>query len=134
MIFHATIAADEPQRVAAVIAELWDGGATPHPANGPDCWVARAAQGIIEVRPRTGTSDDTVASIALATPLSSYQVCHIARCQEWDVRHGKRGDGFAVIELWLENRLMIEVLTPPMQRAYRHMLDSDAWRAEPLAA
>lgn len=137
MIFHAALTAHRPQRVAGVIAELWGGHALPVPAIGDGAWIAITGDthhAAIEIRPHAEGDSDAPCQLALATPLSSYQVCYIARCQDWAVCHSKRGDGFAVIELWIENRIMIEVLTPPMQRAYQTLVNAELWQGHRAAA
>lgn len=145
MIYHVSIAADAPCRVATTLAELWGGVATPFPpvAGG---WVAHADDercSMIEVFPNgveivetPGDADasgrinpapsrTTATHIAIATPLSEPHVLAIAAREGWSAKYRKRGGaarhdgrGFGVIEFWVENRLMIEVLTAEMQAQY----------------
>jgi hypothetical protein len=37
---------------------------------------------------------------------------------DWITRYNKRGGAFGVIEFWVENSFMLEVLTPAMQAEY----------------
>jgi hypothetical protein len=45
----------------------------------------------------------------------------IAAREGWEAKYRRRGGAFGVIELWLENRVMIEVLTDEMQAEYLSM-------------
>ena len=143
MIFHASIRAAEPERVARVIAEIWRGGVAPAPRETfEECWVAfgRDERGTqIEVLPldfafvphslrasvpfrdparRAGL---TAVHFAIASPRSKEEVMHIGQREGWDCVTCWRevpGGGYGVVEVWVENRLMLEVLTPSMQVEY----------------
>ena len=55
MIFHFSIAADDPKRTATMLAELWRGEALPFPMLGKGSWIAHAGddrRSTIEVYPR----------------------------------------------------------------------------------
>jgi hypothetical protein len=135
MIFHFSIAADDPQRTAAFIAELWGGKAWPFPPVARGSWVALAGDdrnSSVEVYPR-GTElalvgEETVVRAdgdfrhgpfhaAIATSLSIDEVKALAE-REGIVARVCRRAPFRVIEVWLDNCQMIEVLTPEMQREY----------------
>ena len=139
MIHHLSIAAKDPQHVAGVIAELWRGQAMPFPPVAVGSWVAVAfdeRNTLIEVypfgaelRPADGDADAvavmnpqasafTASHAAIASPLEQAEVLAIAEREGWQAKYRKRGGQFGVIELWLENSTMIEVLTPEMQREY----------------
>ena len=149
MIFHSSIAAAEPERVARVIAELWRGTVRRAPKQVfEECYVAfaldeRGTQ--IEVFPhsfafvppsKTNETKDydqnrknhialTATHYAIATPLADAEVHGIARREQWECATCRRdipGGGYGVVELWLENRQMIEVLTPEMQEQYAHTM------------
>jgi hypothetical protein len=138
MLFHMSIAADDPKHVAGVLAELWNGKAMPFPPVAKGSWVARADDDrgtAIEVYPQ-GTvlretkgdadahAEDTASDrfspthAAIATRLDADAVLAIANREGWPAKYRKRGGLFGVIELWIERRQMIEVLTPEMQREY----------------
>ena len=147
MIFHVSIDADNPQRVAEVIAELWDGQATPFPPVIEGSWVALAGDErntVIEVYPRgtelvpadgdadsygvIGSPDRRSAThIAIATRLDSDAVFSIAAREGWLAKYRKRGDAFGVIEFWIEGSRMIEVLTPVMQGEYLGAMTVEGW-------
>jgi hypothetical protein len=129
MLIHASIPATDTQRVAAVIAELWQGFSTPFPLH-PGSYVALAGdeRGTeIEVRPHdpASASGDTGQSaghpappVAIATPLTEEQVLAIAAREGWFAQRCNRDGQFHVIECWLENCFPVEVLTAEMQREY----------------
>jgi len=147
MIFHVSIDADDPQHVAEVIAELWDGQATPFPPVINGSWVAMAGDDrntIIEVYPRgtelvpgdgdtdaygvVGTPDRLSAThIAIATRLDASRVYTIAEREGWLAKYRKRGGAFGVIEFWVEGTRMIEVLTPAMQGEYLDAMTVEGW-------
>lgn len=138
MLFHMSIAADDPKQVASVIAELWKGQARPFPPIADQSWIALAGDDrgtAIEVYPNgtvlretSGDADAhgeparverfTATHAAIATDLSEDAVMAIARRESWPAKYRKRGNMFGVIELWIEGRQMFEVLTPEMQSEY----------------
>jgi hypothetical protein len=140
MIFHLSIAADDPAGVARVVAELWGGKARLFPPVGKGSAVATAADGNgttleiyargTELVPAQGDADAyasinpdaprlTATHMAIGTKLSEQQVFAIAAREGWLAKYRKRGGLFGVIELWLENATLAEVLTPEMQAEYR---------------
>lgn len=139
MIFHLSIAAKNPQHVAGVLAEIWRGQSMPFPPVAVGSWMAVAGDErntLIEVypfgcelKPAEGDADAvgevnpqaprfTATHAAIATPLDEAEVFAIAKREGWQAKYRKRGGQFGVIELWLENSTMIEVLTAEMQREY----------------
>ena len=148
MLFHVSISAHDPRRVATVIAELWGGEAHVFPPVMEGSWVAMAGDDrstTIEVYPidtvlREGEGDSdgfgersghvgyTPTHAAIATNLDQDQVMAIAKREGWSAKYCKRGGKFGVIELWIEGRQMIEVLTPDMQREYLDCVTIANWR------
>jgi hypothetical protein len=138
MLFHMSIAADDPQHVATVLAEFWGGRAARFPPVSDNGWIAMAGDDrgtAVEVYPAgtvlRETSGDADAHGetsgadrfspthgAIATPLDLDAVLAIARREGWPAKYRKRGGLFGVVELWIEGRQMMEVLTPPMQAEY----------------
>lgn len=138
MLFHMSIAADNPRHVASVIAELWNGEARRFPPVSDNGWIelAQDERGTaIEVYPHgtllretsgdadahgaTGARDRfTPTHAAIATELGQDEVMAIAEREGWPAKYRKRGGLFGVIELWIEGRQMIEVLTRAMQSEY----------------
>ena len=136
MIIHASIPADDPERVARVIAELWRGSCTPFPPV-PGVFVARADDDRgtqVEVGPRgrvgapgpgdverrdAPASDYSEVHLNIASPLSDDEVLAIGAREGWTARRCDRGGLFALIELWLENKFMIEVMNDAEWARYR---------------
>ena len=136
MIFHASIPAREPERVAAVIAEIWGGQSFRFPP-WPGAWVAMAgdARGsMVEVYPHTlpiapGSGDGMARPHPDAAP-RPYACFHLAigAREGWRAVPCSRGGVFDVVELWIENGLMFEVLSPDMQDDYRAGVNMNMWR------
>ena len=147
MIFHISISADDPKRTAKMLAELWRGEAFPFPMVAKGSWVAYAGddrRSAIEVYPRDTAMYPTDRAAeersepvsrhgpfhaAVATPLSIEEIeeigrrygCHTSLCQ--------RGPWFRVIEFWIDNTQMLEMLTPEMQQEYQQHVTIENWRA-----
>jgi len=147
MLFHVSIDARDPQRVATVFAELFGGTATPFPPVAEGSWLAHAGDErntAIEVYPRgtelvevhgdadalgvPGTGGLCATHFAMATPLSQAQVCAIAMRECWPAKYRKRGGAFGVIEMWVEGDRMVEILTAEMQREYLDAFSLDNWK------
>jgi hypothetical protein len=138
MLFHMSIAAREPRHVAEVFAELWGGRVFAFRPVCEDGWIAIAGDDrgtAIEVYPedivlretegdfdahgeRMAAPSYTPTHAAIATEMTLEQVLALAEREGWPAKYRKRGGMFGVIELWIEGRLMMEVLTPPMQAEY----------------
>lgn len=138
MLFHMSIAASNPQHVASVIAEFWGGKAVPFPPVAKRSWIAMAGDergSAIEVYPlntvlreqsgdadaageESGSDRFTATHVAIATPLDQDAVLAIAKREGWPAKYRKRGGVFGVIELWIDGRQMLELLTPEMQAEY----------------
>lgn len=150
MIFHISIDADDPERVGAALARLWRGEVLPFPPVATGSVIVMAGDhrnSAIEIYPRGAELEpvdgdaDPVAPVAaspsrrsathaaIATPLAFEEVMAIAAEEGWLAKHRKRGGLFGVVEMWIEGRLMIEVLTPQMQAEYLAAMTPDGWRA-----
>ncbi len=148
MLFHISIPADDPARVAAVIAELWGGESFPFPPF-PGAFTAMAgdanatsievyprdltlypAEGLNDVEARKTKTPPRHASYhaAIATALSEAEVKAIAQREGWFCKTLNRGGVFHVIEFWVENCFMLEVLTTEMQAEYTSRVTIEGWR------
>jgi hypothetical protein len=150
MIFHLSLPARRPAHAAHVVAELWGGKALPFPPV-EGSWIAMAdderrsaiefypdgialfpASGDRDAEGRPIVEDPSghhAAHAAIATPLDEDAVHNIARREGWTVKTLNRGGLFRVIELWVEERTMFEVLTTEMQAEYLATMSSDNWGA-----
>ena len=147
MIHHVSIPAREPQHVAEVLAELMGGKCFPFgPLEGAFMAASGDAHGtMIEVYPERATldipdRDDQVVfgenlsppqtwpfHVFLSVSLEPDQVERIGAREGWRAKTFGRGmqghkPFIHVIEFWLENRLMIEVVSPAMAREYENFL------------
>jgi hypothetical protein len=153
MLFHLSIEADNPQRVATVLAEIWGGVALPFPPVAVGSWMAfhGADNGtMIEVYPRgtelIETDADAVGApgmerrhnathFAMSTDLPFERICEIGEREGWSVKYCTRGGKFGVIELWVEDCQLVEILTHEMQAEYLDFVRIDSWSrmlAEPM--
>ncbi len=137
MIHHLSIAARDPKHVAAVLAEIMGGASMPFPAN-PGSHFARqldaygtgvevypvgttlrpgGGEGSSFVRENTGERSYTATHFALSVSADVATVKKIARREGWQYNVCDRGR-FHVVEVWIENETMVEVLPPKFTREY----------------
>jgi len=149
MLFHMSIAARDPRHVAEVLAEIWANGSVAYfPPVSEGSWMVMAnddRRSGIEIypigtvlRPADGDADAfgepsgrdeyTATHAAIATSLDQDAVLAIAAREGWPAKYRKRGDQFGVIEIWIEGRQMMEILTPEMQAEYLGTMTPASWR------
>ena len=153
MLFHMSIAAREPRHVAEVFAKLWGGQVFPFRPVCEGGWIAIAGDErgtAIEVYPQDivlrETEGDfdahgeqmpgagyTPTHAAIATDMTLDEVLALAEREGWPAKYRKRGGMFGVVEMWIEGRQMIEVLTPPMQAEYLASMNPADWK-QPVTA
>lgn len=149
MIHHVSIPAENPRRVADVLSELWSGQAFPFPPS-PESYVVFPHdnnQGTcIEVYPLgtkliPGKGDQQVHvdfsrspaqlcefHAAISVPLSLPEVEAIAVREGWRAVVGSRGgECYQIVEFWVENRLLLELLTPEMLPQYSAFMTPQNW-------
>ena len=150
MIHHVSIPAKDPKHVADVLAELMNGRAYPFPGSIANSFMAVSGDThgtMIEVYPDRATldipdTDDQVVfgenrsppqtwpfHVFLSVPREPEEIERIGAREGWRAKTFGRGmqghePFFHVIEFWLENRLMIEVVSPAMVREYEDFLKS----------
>ncbi|MDF0602654.1 hypothetical protein P1J78_18095 [Psychromarinibacter sp. C21-152] len=144
-LFHVSLSAADPELAARFIARLMGGEALPFPPF-PDSWIAfgRADDGTaVEVYPLThrllpgpgnvlcetgaAQTGPTFAHVALASPLPAADILTMGKAEGWPTRRCNRGP-FECIEIWLENRLLVEALDPEMAEDYRAGMTAANWR------
>ena len=147
MLFHASIGARNPARVAAALAEIWGTQAYPFPPfPGSFLVIADDDRGTaLEIVPlghvlvpgdsevatrwESDESRPSETHIAIAVPCAEAHIEKIARREGWTCRTCSRAGHFRVVELWVENRIMIAALTPEMQREYVAFARPQKWEA-----
>ncbi len=147
MLFHASIAAADPQRVAGVVAELWGGKIFPFSPGVGNSWMVIADDGRgtgLEVYPhghllrqnpvpgaplKTDLPLESATHVALGTILSREEVFAIGKREGWNTLDKRRvaGGGFNVIEMWAENTQMFEVLPEAALEEYLKSTRSQSW-------
>lgn len=142
MIHHLSFSAINPLRVAEVLAKIWGGTVAPFPAH-PASYMVLAMDDygtMIEVYP-AGTeavpgggqapvifSHNAMASsysgthIAISVPTTQAQIEQIAAQEGWRCVHCDRDGFFEVIELWVENRILVELLPPALTPKYLNFM------------
>ncbi len=145
-LLHLSINADAPQEVATFLAQVMGGVALPFPPF-PDCWIAFAKQDdgtAIEVYPtthvleagaeqisceiKTRDAGSTFVHAALCATLDRSEIISLAAERDWIARICNRGP-FECVEVWLENRLLVELLDREMQKDYRRGMTAENWAA-----
>lgn len=138
MIHHISIAANQPLHVAQVLAELWQGQVVPFP-NHAGSYVVFTFDPhgtLIEVLPQgteltPGAGDEgaqfiqnphssayTAVHAAISVPTSEAQILDIAAREGWRAVRCGRAEYFEVIEFWVENQLLLELLPSTLAAKY----------------
>jgi hypothetical protein len=135
MIHHLSIAARDPQQAAGVLAELMGGTSVPFPPNPGSFFALQLDEhgSGVEVYPAgtelqpggvvggTYVKRDARAfgatHFALSVSTNADTVQAIAQRAGWQVFDCNRGP-FHVIEVWVENETMVEILPPEYAREY----------------
>ena len=147
MIRHLSIHARDPFHVATVLVEMFDGTLTgfgPYP-DSFIAWMGDDHGTAIEVYPR-GTemlpdagagqanfrraaqpSAFTATHAAISIDRSAQEIFAIARREGWRAIELPRGPN-RVIEFWIENAVMLELLTPAMTHDYVTAMQKFHWK------
>ncbi len=151
MIHHVSIPARDPRAAAEALAELIAGRCYPFPGPVPGAFMAvsgdahgsmievypenavfRPGQGEAEVIAATGAPlGEHAFHLLLSVPVDEATVQRVGARMGWRTQRCGRGEQaagkplFEVIELWVDNRLMIEVATPEMVPAYASLMQFD---------
>jgi catechol 2,3-dioxygenase-like lactoylglutathione lyase family enzyme len=153
MIHHLSIAARDPQHAANVLAELMGGTAVRFPPNPGSFFALQLDQhgSGVEVHP-AGTALEPGGAVgagfgkrpqagdgfhpthfALSVATDAATVEAIARREGWQCYDCDRGP-FHVIEVWIENRTMVEILPPEYAAEYLAFARPDKMAASMAAA
>ena len=139
MIHHLSIAACNPEHAANVLAECMDGITIPFPPN-PGSYFALALDehgtGVevypagTEMQPNGIDGSSFIKNppaangygathFALSVALEADQIEAIARREGWKCYRCSRGGFFDVMELWIENAVLVELLPPSFAAQYK---------------
>lgn len=138
MIHHISISVQNPQHVAQVLAEVLNGQAYPffpHPGSYMVFPLDEHGTGI-EVYPlktqlipgeadnqcvfseASAASGYTATHAAISVSSTVEKIEQVGQREGWRTVRCNRDSFFDVIEFWLENKIMIELLTPEMAAQY----------------
>lgn len=149
MIAHVSLPAIDAANVAAVLADIMQGGAVRFPPGGPDAWNcwSKANDFQIVVTPSgqvmlPGEHEQIWASsplrpdperayeshFAIAVERTAPEVVELARAAGWRARVCNRGGFFDLVEVWVENAYLVEVLDPSQLADYRRSMTVENWK------
>ena len=138
MIHHLSIPASNPSKVAGVLAEIFKGNFIefpPHPGSylsfpgdqygtaievyplGTQLRPGKEAQQV-EFQHSHSTSRFIATHAAISVSLSQEEIETIGQREGWRVVRCNRDGRFDVMEFWIENAVMLELLTPEMALQY----------------
>ncbi len=146
MLFHASYPARNPKRAAEAVARLWGGRAFPFPVfegsyiamEGDKfgsaiefvpsgCVLKPGEEEVVSEMAKGGPSET---HLAISTKLSERDVHALAKEYGYMARTCWRGETlFRVIEVWIDNTFLIEVLTPEMQQEYTRFMTPEKYAA-----
>lgn len=141
MILHVSITADDPKSTAVQLATLLGGRAIPLGPN-EGSWTAVGPDpvgNVIEVMERgsefhrAGSQVETVRRephrhsgfhLLMESPMSEHEILALAEETGTSAHRANRGIFGDLIEFWIDDCLLVEVLPLPWARAYRKLLTS----------
>lgn len=142
MLHHISVAVYNPMHVAEVMAEILQGTVMPFPPN-PGSYMTLAGdqygtliefypietelipnawQGQAGFQMNEQFSHYTAVHAAISVPISLEEIERIGEREGWRVVPASRDGLFDVVEFWVENRLMLELLTPAIVSKYLNAL------------
>jgi hypothetical protein len=122
LLHHVSFNARDPERVAAVLADMLGAKALRAPAPpfpgaawfvccGDDAGSPRGVGFDAEMREMSGSH------VLMSTPHRADHVFALAEREDWRVENADAGL-FTFIKVWVENAFLVELMTPEMTRAY----------------
>ncbi len=154
MIHHLSVAAKNPKTVAAFFAELTGGVVVDFPPNpggymtfAPDdhgtaievypsgsVMLPNGADGAIFARQPSAPGDRSPTHVAISVALDAAAVAAMARARGWACQTCDRGGDFHVIEVWVENAWLVEVLPSAFADEYLDFAKRVVKAAQPARA
>jgi hypothetical protein len=147
MIAHVSMPADDCALVANVLADMMNGGALRFPPGGPSAWNAWSRENDFQivVTPRghvmvegpdelawtSGGGRGERASethFAIAVDRPAAEIVALARAAGWHARVCNRGGFFDLVEVWVENAYLVEVLDPGQLSDYQRAMTVENWK------
>ena len=154
MIHHLSVAARDPKSVAEFFAELTGGVAVDFPPNpggymafAPDgkgtavevypagsVMLPNADEGAIFTRRPAEAVERSPTHFAISVSRTAREVEAMARARGWDCFTCDRGGHFHVVEVWVENAWLVEVLPPTFADEYLGFANQVAGMSDPKSA
>lgn len=145
MIHHISIDANNPLRVASVLAEILNGKVYKFLVPGSyitmpfdncgthfvvfkegDVWIPGTDAEAAKVR-QAAPTNFVASHAAISVPTSHQQIEQIGQREGWRVLTRQQGDApFSAIEFWVENRLLFEFLPPEFVPQYLQTMQPEA--------
>lgn len=135
MLHHISISVDNPLHVAKVLAEIWQGRVAPFAICSGSYIVLKGDEygSAIELLPsgiemtlkqqkvvyeqNPHYSKFSSTRVAISVPTSQCEIEKIAMREDWQLTFSLRSQ-YKVIELWIENRFLLELMTTAMSHQY----------------
>lgn len=151
MIHHLSVSAADPKRAAEFFADIMDGVVVDFPPN-PGSYMVFKADGMgtgIEIYPAgsvmvpngepgaafvkqaEGADRRSPTHFALSVSMPQDQVMARAAALGWEAHVCDRGGHFHVIEVWIENTWLVEVLPLPFAAEYLGFANAVTQMADP---
>ncbi len=140
-LIHASIPADDPFKVAEVLAEIMQGEALSFPPAGAEGRMAWSADGRVslEIVPRghlihrgpeegewrevLGSQNLSEVHLAISVDRPAAEIIEIADRAGWPARTCSRGEGlFELVEVWVEGAFMLEMFDPAQAAHYERTI------------
>jgi len=138
MIHHLSVSAADPKGAAEFFADLMNGVVVDFPPNpgsymvfkadgrgtaieiypAGSVMVANGEPGAVFVRQPDGADRRSPTHFALSVDLSLSNVLARAKAKGWDAFVCDRGGHFHVVEVWIENTWLVEILPPNFAAEY----------------
>ena len=153
MIHHLSVAAVDPQGVGQFFADIMDGVVVDFPPNPGSCMVFKAdGHGTgIEIYPAGSVMVPNGESgaiflrqpeafgrspthFALSIAMSQDEALARAQAKGWDAFICDRGGHFRVVEVWVENTWLVELLPPTFSAEYLGFANAITDLADPNTA
>jgi hypothetical protein len=148
MIHHASLPALEPEHAARTLAKILGGEAMRFPVI-TGAWIAWSGDGVTELeivpanqaytRNAVAGREPAMVSVdgrgpagwhvAIGTQVRADEVVRIARDAGWPAEICDRAGYFSLVEIWLDDQVLVEVLDPEMAARYSRTFTADRWKA-----
>jgi catechol 2,3-dioxygenase-like lactoylglutathione lyase family enzyme len=154
MIHHLSVSAEDPKGAAEFFADLMGGVVVDFPPNPGSYMVFKADgrgtgieiypagsvmipggdPGAVWVRQPDGADRRSPTHFALSVDMAEVDVLARAKAKGWDAFVCDRGGHFHVVEVWIDNTWLVEILPPAFSAEYLGFANAVADLADPNTA